>query len=56
MPGASADERAALATLLGTLGRFNEAAGELDELAGELTGDAAEKAGHQAAALRARGN
>jgi len=56
MPGVSADERAALATLLGTLGRFNEAAGELDALAGELTGDAAEKAGHQAAALRARGN
>ncbi|MGQ0803210.1 MAG: SirB1 family protein [Actinomycetota bacterium] len=56
LPGASADERAALATLIGTLGRFNEAAGELETLAGELTGDAAEKAGHQAAALRARGN
>ena len=56
MPGVSADERAALAALLGTLGRFTEAAEELDALAGELTGDAAEKAGHQAAALRARGN
>jgi len=49
-------DAAVFATLLGTLGRFTEAAGELDALAGELTGDAAEKAGRQAAALRARGN
>ncbi|HUF85123.1 MAG TPA: transglutaminase-like domain-containing protein, partial [Acidimicrobiia bacterium] len=53
MPGVPAAERAALATLLGTVGRFNEGAGELDSLASELTGDAAQKASRQAAALRA---
>jgi regulator of sirC expression with transglutaminase-like and TPR domain len=56
MPGLSAAERVALATMLGTVGRFDEAADELDALATELTGDAAEQTGRQAAALRARGN
>jgi regulator of sirC expression with transglutaminase-like and TPR domain len=56
MPALPASERAALAMLLGTVGRFNEGADELDALASEFTGDAAEKASRQAAALRARGN
>jgi len=56
MPGLSAAERIALATMLGTVGRFDEAAGELDALAPELTTDAAGKVSRQAAALRARAN
>ncbi|MGH9031826.1 MAG: transglutaminase family protein, partial [Acidimicrobiia bacterium] len=49
-------ERVALASLLGTLGHFNEAADELDALSDEATGADAEGIGRQAAALRARGN
>jgi regulator of sirC expression with transglutaminase-like and TPR domain len=49
-------ERHEVASLLGSLGRFGEAAAELDEVASGLTGDDAERVGRQAAALRARGN
>ncbi len=56
MPGTSSAERIALATLLGTLGRFAEGASELDALAARLDGADAERATQQAAALRARGN
>jgi regulator of sirC expression with transglutaminase-like and TPR domain len=56
IPGTSAPERLALATLLGTVGRFHEAADELDAIAAELDGDDAEQATRQAVALRARGN
>jgi regulator of sirC expression with transglutaminase-like and TPR domain len=55
-PRLPATERVALATMLGTLGQFDDAAVELDAVAGELTGGAAEQASRQAAALRARGN
>jgi len=55
-PGVSAAEQIALATTLGTLGRFAEAAGELDRLAAKLDEPYADRATHQAAALRARGN
>lgn len=56
MPSLPASERAGLATLLGTLGRFTEAADALDGLGGELSGADADRIAHQAAALRARGN
>lgn len=56
VPTTSARERAALASLLGTLGHFTEAADELDALGDETTGTDADRIGHQAAALRARGN
>ena len=48
--------RAELAGLLGRLGQFSEAAGELDRLAGELSGGEAEQATRAAAQLRARAN
>jgi regulator of sirC expression with transglutaminase-like and TPR domain len=56
IPETSARERAALATLLGTLGRFQEAANELEAIVEELDGDDIERATRQIAALRARGN
>ena len=56
IPGTSAPERLALATMLGTLGRFQEAANELDTLAPELDDADAQRATRQAATLRARGN
>jgi regulator of sirC expression with transglutaminase-like and TPR domain len=49
-------ERAALASLLGTLGRFTEAADALDVIGDEASGADAERIERQAAALRARGN
>jgi regulator of sirC expression with transglutaminase-like and TPR domain len=55
-PGVPTDERVALANLLGTLGRFAEAADELDAIAAPLEGELAGRARRQAAALRARGN
>ncbi|MGH8984438.1 MAG: SirB1 family protein [Acidimicrobiia bacterium] len=56
VPATSARERAGLASLLGTLGHFTEAADELDALGDEASGDDADRIGRQAAALRARGN
>ena len=56
VPATPARERAALASLLGTLGHFTEAADELDALGDEAAGDDADRIGQQAAALRARGN
>jgi regulator of sirC expression with transglutaminase-like and TPR domain len=49
-------ERHEVAALLGSLGRFGEAAAELDEVVSELADDDAERVARQAAALRARGN
>jgi regulator of sirC expression with transglutaminase-like and TPR domain len=56
VPATPARERAALASLLGTLGHFTEAADALDALGDEAAGDDAARIGQQAAALRARGN
>jgi regulator of sirC expression with transglutaminase-like and TPR domain len=56
LPTMPPTERTALATLLGTLGRFDEAADEYEALAGDLTGDAADQARRRGAAMRARGN
>jgi regulator of sirC expression with transglutaminase-like and TPR domain len=56
VPGTPAAERAALAALLGTLGRFTEAADELEAVGDEAGGTDAERIEQQAAALRARGN
>jgi regulator of sirC expression with transglutaminase-like and TPR domain len=56
VPGTSTSERAALAALLGTLGRFTEAADELEAVGDEASGTDAERIEQQAAALRARGN
>lgn len=56
IPGLPRGERHQLATLLGSLGDFDEAAAMLDELAVELTGTDAERVRGQALALRARGN
>ncbi|HEX6310283.1 MAG TPA: transglutaminase family protein [Acidimicrobiia bacterium] len=56
IPGTPPSERAALAALLGTVGRFTEAADELDALGGEASAADAERIERQAAALRARGN
>lgn len=55
-PGATPAERTALATTLGTLGGFGEAADQLDAIAAELAGPDAARVTQQAAALRARSN
>ena len=56
VPGVSATERRELAGLLGTLGRFEEAAEALAAIAGDLDGPAASRAERDAAAYRARAN
>ena len=56
VPGVSAEERREAAALLGTLGRFEEAAAELATIANELDGSAADRAERDAAAYRARAN
>lgn len=56
IPGLPRTERHHLATLLGSLGDFDEAAAMLDGLASELSGTDAERVRMQAVALRARGN
>jgi regulator of sirC expression with transglutaminase-like and TPR domain len=56
VPGVAAGERRDAAALLGTLGRFEEAASALDDLAPELDERAAARARQDAARLRARGN
>ncbi|MBM3671516.1 MAG: hypothetical protein FJW86_04965 [Actinobacteria bacterium] len=56
VPGVSANERREAAALLGTLGRFEEAAAELAQIAEELDGTAADRAERAAAAYRARAN
>ncbi|HXY94927.1 MAG TPA: transglutaminase-like domain-containing protein [Acidimicrobiia bacterium] len=56
IPGLTARQRGELAALLGSLGRFSEAAAALDALARELPGDAADEAARAAARFRARAN
>jgi regulator of sirC expression with transglutaminase-like and TPR domain len=56
VPGVSADERRDAAALLGTLGRFGEAASALDDLADELDAAGAARARGDAQRLRARAN
>jgi hypothetical protein len=56
VPGVAPRERRDAAALLGTLGRFREAATVLDELAAELDEASAAKARDDAARLRARAN
>ena len=56
VPGVTVSERRDAAALLGTLGAFDEAAGELDGLTDELDREGAERAERDAAALRARAN
>lgn len=56
VPGVSPDERREAATLLGSLGRFEEAATELATIAEELDGPAANRVERDAAAYRARAN
>jgi regulator of sirC expression with transglutaminase-like and TPR domain len=56
VPGVAPSERRDAAALLGTLGRFREAASALDELADELDEASAAKAREDAARLRARAN
>lgn len=56
VPGVSTTERRELATLLGTLGQFEEAAAALGALADELDGPAADRVERDAAAYRARAN
>ena len=56
VPGLSPSERREIATLLGSLGQFAEAATELDAIAQDLDGDAAGRLGRDAAAYRARAN
>jgi regulator of sirC expression with transglutaminase-like and TPR domain len=56
VPGVSSSERREAATLLGTLGQFEEAAAALADLAGELDGPAADRVERDAAAYRARAN
>jgi regulator of sirC expression with transglutaminase-like and TPR domain len=56
IPGLSRTERHHLATLLGSLGDFEEAGVMLEQLATELTGADADRVRRQAVALRARGN
>jgi regulator of sirC expression with transglutaminase-like and TPR domain len=56
IPGVSPDERRDIAALLGSLGHFAEAAGELEALVGVLDPDGAARAAREAAALRARAN
>jgi regulator of sirC expression with transglutaminase-like and TPR domain len=56
VPGVAPGERRDAAALLGTLGRFREAASALDELADELDDASATRAREDAARLRARAN
>jgi regulator of sirC expression with transglutaminase-like and TPR domain len=56
IPGLIPGERRQLAALLGGVGRFLEAAGELDAVASELTGDEAQAVERDAVALRSRTN
>jgi regulator of sirC expression with transglutaminase-like and TPR domain len=56
VPGVPSRERRDAAALLGTLGRFEEAAAALDTVADDLDDDAAARAEREAAALRARAN
>jgi len=56
VPGVAPDERRAAAALLGTLGRFEEAAVVLDHVADELDEPGAARARQDAARLRARAN
>ena len=56
VPDVSAAERRQAAALLGTLGRFEEAADELAAIAEQLDGPAADRVGRDAAAYRARAN
>ena len=56
VPGLSDPERREAAALLGTLGQFEEAAGELDAIAASLDGDDAQQLERDAAAYRARAN
>lgn len=56
IPGLSASERREVATLLGSLGRFAEAAAVLEELVPDLDETSAARTAREAAALRARAN
>jgi regulator of sirC expression with transglutaminase-like and TPR domain len=56
VPGVTPDERRDAAALLGTLGRFREAASALDELADDLDAAGAARARDDARRLRARAN
>jgi regulator of sirC expression with transglutaminase-like and TPR domain len=56
IPGLAPGERREIAALLGSLGRFEEAANELDALAPLLDDDGAQRLARDAAALRARAN
>jgi regulator of sirC expression with transglutaminase-like and TPR domain len=56
VPGVSADERREAAGLLGTLGRFEEAAAALGTIAEGLDGAAARRVERDATAYRARAN
>ena len=56
VPGVAPDERRAAAALLGTLGRFEEAATVLDHVADELDEPGAARRADDAARLRARAN
>jgi regulator of sirC expression with transglutaminase-like and TPR domain len=56
VPGLGPAERRETAALLGSLGRFEEAASELDAIASLVDADGAEQLARDAAALRARAN
>jgi regulator of sirC expression with transglutaminase-like and TPR domain len=56
IPGLSPSERRELAGLLGSLGRFAEAASLLEELVPDLDDETAARAARDATALRARAN
>jgi regulator of sirC expression with transglutaminase-like and TPR domain len=56
IPGLAPAQRGELAALLGSLGRFSEAAVELDAVARELPGDTGAGAARAAARFRARAN
>jgi regulator of sirC expression with transglutaminase-like and TPR domain len=56
IPGLAPQQRGELAALLGSLGRFSEAAAELDAVARELPGDQGTRAARAAARFRARAN
>jgi regulator of sirC expression with transglutaminase-like and TPR domain len=56
IPGLSLPERHQIATLLGSLGHYDEAASMLEAILGELTDVDADRVRRQMIALRARGN